>query len=48
MMITCLVIPFVSQRLKNTWPSVIMHFTQNGLGNIAFVTVLLMQLLGVK
>jgi len=32
MLITCLVIPFVAQRTKNTWPGIFIHFGINGLG----------------
>jgi membrane protease YdiL (CAAX protease family) len=32
MLITCLVIPFVAQRTKNTWPGIVIHFSVNGLG----------------
>jgi membrane protease YdiL (CAAX protease family) len=32
MFITCLVIPFVAQRVKNTWPGIFVHFGINGAG----------------
>lgn len=32
MLITCLVIPFVCQRAKNTWPGLFIHFGINGIG----------------
>jgi membrane protease YdiL (CAAX protease family) len=45
MLITCLVIPFITQRLKNTTPGLIIHFVLNALGSIAIVVTLLMQLI---
>jgi membrane protease YdiL (CAAX protease family) len=32
MLVTCLVIPFVAQRTKNTWPGIFIHYGINGLG----------------
>jgi hypothetical protein len=32
MMITCLVIPFVALRTRNTWPGIFIHLGINGLG----------------
>lgn len=32
MLITCLVIPFVAQRTKNTWPGIVNHLIINGAG----------------
>jgi membrane protease YdiL (CAAX protease family) len=32
MFVTCLVIPFIAQRVKNTWPGIFIHFGINGAG----------------
>ncbi len=34
MMVTCLIIPFVAQRTRNTWPGMINHLAINGIGLI--------------
>jgi membrane protease YdiL (CAAX protease family) len=32
MLVTCLVIPFIAQRTRSTWPGIFIHFGINGLG----------------
>lgn len=32
MLVTCLIIPFVAQRTKSTWPGLLIHFGINGTG----------------
>jgi membrane protease YdiL (CAAX protease family) len=32
MLVTCLVIPYVAQRTRSTWPGILIHFGINGLG----------------
>jgi hypothetical protein len=42
LLVICQIIPFLSQRLKNNWPALILHFLLNGLGIfIAVITVLM-------
>ncbi len=42
MLIICQIIPFLSQRVKNNWPAIALHFLTNGLG---IVVTVVMQLL---
>jgi membrane protease YdiL (CAAX protease family) len=37
----CLVVPFVAQRTRNTWPGMLSHFVLNGLGMLVAVIQLL-------
>jgi membrane protease YdiL (CAAX protease family) len=34
MMITCLVVPFIAQRTRSTWPGIVLHFVLNASGAI--------------
>lgn len=45
-LLTCLVIPFIAQRLKNTTPGMVIHFTLNAIGSISVIALVLVRLLG--
>jgi membrane protease YdiL (CAAX protease family) len=41
MLIVCQIIPFLSQRLKNNWPALLLHFLLNGLGILIAIAAIL-------
>lgn len=41
MLITCQIIPYVAQKLKNTWPGILSHFLVNGVGILLSVLAIL-------
>jgi len=43
LLIVCQIIPFLSQRLKNNWPALLMHFLLNGLGMLIAVVIALIK-----
>jgi membrane protease YdiL (CAAX protease family) len=43
MLIICQIIPFLSQRLKNNWPALLMHFLLNGLGMVVAIVMMLLK-----
>ena len=46
MLISCLVIPFVAQRLKNTTPGVVIHFAVNALSSVPLLAAMIWRLMG--
>ena len=46
MMISCLVIPFVAQRTKNTTPGIIIHSAMNVISTVPFLIALVARLVG--
>jgi membrane protease YdiL (CAAX protease family) len=42
LLIFCQIIPYLSQRVKNNWPAIILHFISNGLGIVVTVMMQLM------
>jgi hypothetical protein len=43
LLVVCQIVPFLSQKLKNNWPAMIMDFLINGLGIVVSVVMLLMK-----
>jgi len=41
LLLVCQIIPYLSQRLKNNWPAMLMHFVLNGLGIVVGVILIL-------